>query len=111
MKHLKTYENVRLKLKEGEFAIFHYLETDGFTHNARLTPELRDFINNNVGRVTIASHSATGWVSVEYFDIPLSIQNKFHTDNTILLDKDKLVDIAIDKDEVEAKIASKKYNI
>jgi len=73
---------------------------------------LKDFINNNIGQIIIASKDPNDWVSVRYEDIPDSIQHKFHSgDSSILLHKKNLVATSETDEDLKIKKNAHKYNL
>lgn len=110
MKYIKTFENVNLNYKVGDYAIFNYDNVD-YAHNVRMTDDLRTFLNNNAGEIITISIPELPWIEVRYDDIPDNIQYKFHSNNTILLWKDMIVATSSDSEDLEAYKQTKKYNL
>ena len=110
MKYIKTFESMNI-MNEGDYALFYYDEIAQFAYSVRFSQELKELINNNIGKIKHISNSTYNWISVEYDNIPSNLQYNFHHDGTILLDKDNVVEYAKTKEELEIKLSINKYNL
>jgi len=111
MKYIKEYETIENQLNDGDYVICYYDKLARYAYHAELTDELKEFINNNVGRINIVSRVQYTWIDVSYENIPYNLMNKFSDINSILLTKDAVVDTSPDKEELEVKLSANKYNL
>lgn len=119
MKYLKKFESILYNesdyseddIQKGDYALFYYDKLAEYAYHARLTPELKTFINDNIGIINIVSAKQNTWIEVIYENIPDNIKFKFDSYGRILLQKDALKYFARTKEELEQKISAKKFNL
>jgi hypothetical protein len=111
MKYIKKFESILNKIEKGDYALFHYDKLAEYSYNTKLTPELKSFINDNIGIVDIVSVEGNNWIYVIYDNVPYNLLHKFNNGSGILLDKDALVDFSKSKEDLEDKISAKKFNL
>jgi len=119
MKYIKTFESILNKeieyseddITDGDYALFHYDKLAEYAYHVKLTPELKAFINDNIGIINVISDKHYDWIDVIYENIPDDIKYKFSSNGSIMLQKDAIVDFAKTKEELKIKLVSKKYNL
>lgn len=77
----------------------------------------KDFLANNIGQI-VGIKKYAAFTDIDYFvrytNIPKKFQSYFITNKDIyrkLMSRNEILDISKTKDELEAKIAVKKYNL
>lgn len=119
MKHIKTFESILNKedkyskddITDGDYALFYYDKFAEYAYHYRLTPELKAFINDNIGIIHTISDKHNTWIDVIYENIPDTIKYKFSSYNSIMLQKDAIVAFSKNIEDLETKLAAKKYNL
>jgi hypothetical protein len=118
MKHLKSYENTKnistTQFNVGDYVLCQIHNIDSRPNSNRAKENLKDFLENNIGR--IIHISTNNYVKVKYQNIYLQffIQQFFENDSIIIYPYDiikaspNIVDIL---KEIEIRQNSKKYNI
>lgn len=111
MKYIKLYENLEEKPKIDDYIL---------VNTSYINIQYQAFLNNTIGKITnlhpTLGKSPGGFVSVEYKNIPSKdILYIFKTDNleinnTVIPVKD-IIYFSKNKKDVEAILASKKYNL
>lgn len=116
MRYIKTYEYYNMKYHipyfENDYALFKYTTELETYQNQKLTPELKEFINSNIGFIQYISIApGTNWISVIYDNIPDNLKEFFYYNNSILLNKDNIFLSSRTKEDLEIKMKADKYNI
>jgi len=99
MKYIKKFEASVDEIKIGEYVL---LNTNSHFHT-----EYHDFINNNVGEVL---GKDVYNIYVKYRNIPKNIEGNFDK-NRIYANVKYIDKHSFDRNELEALVASKKYNL
>lgn len=97
MKYIKNFERMKIVPQIDDYVIM-------ITRNEILD----DFISSNVGQITSFDGQST--IRVKYEDIPIDLSSSF-TDNTRKFLIELIKDISKNKEDLEMKISSQKYNL
>jgi len=110
MKYIKKFENHIDIPKIGDYVLIHT------NSNIR---SVSNFVNNTIGKIIDISSKYTdmfnrenpGVVRVEYDDPPRDIQSWFSDKNKRTFTLEQIVEYGKTKEELEEKLAVKKYNL
>jgi len=104
MKYIKTYEDQK-KLKIGDYVICH--TTSKYVWNS---DETINFINANVGRYIKYSRTYDLKYGVKYENMPSFLENNLDLD-LLWFDRYEIFEYSDNKEELEIKLQTKKYNL
>ena len=104
MKYIKTFENI------NEIEIGDYVKINIFLYIPPSLKKYYHFINNNI---SIVNSIDDDLIECKYSNIPIDIKFCFiHSNNdAVRIHRDFIVDFAKTKQELEAKLLAKKYNL
>lgn len=117
MKHLKYFENINTNnIEIGDFVLFNYPDHVTQTYICLLDHNIRNFINNNIA-VIVEILDDNIWIEVNYEDVtedPIMQSPQYSykfNNNKIILQKKYIEYKSKNKEDVEAYLNSKKYNL
>ena len=105
MKYIKKFENVNVP-QIGDYAI---------VDNTSVNKNLNDFLSNNIAEIVDKYEIETYWGKINYYkfkyeNIPFGLSESFSND-TIGFTELTIGYFSKNKEDVEARIQSKKYNL
>jgi len=115
MRHLKTYENMSDNLHIGDYVLVHYDESIEF---GRGNDEIIiDYLNSNIAQILSFDRPDDNYITVNYETKPSkrilmffepSVNKKLYKK---VINKNYIIAVGKDKEELEAKLTAKKYNL
>ena len=114
MKHLKAYESMYDNLHIGDYILVHYDENIQFGGHDDI---IIDYLNNNIAQILAFDRSDGNYISVNYETKPdkrilvffePSVNKKLYKK---IVNKNYIIAVGKDKEELEAKLTAKKYNL
>ena len=127
MKYIKQYETLNNEPKVGDYVLCYYPDHVNQTYIEFIDDELREFLNNNVGVIIpeyinnvgricpdyLTPRERTQWVYVKYENIPKDLNkiNLMALSPMIILSKSFIIAHSPNKEDIEAILASNKFNL
>jgi len=102
MKYLKTYEAIKDKPQIGDYAL---CKPESGIIVYDIINKLHNFIDNNIGK-----NYKNTFYNIRYNNIPEELKNFFY-ENTKYFHENDILQFSSNKEELEAYIQSKKYNL
>ena len=96
MKYIKKFENYDNNIEVGDYVISYY----GGDYNDE-NDKLAKFVNSNIGKV----------ISIHFSSCSIMYENSFDNRNTFKLSDEFIVFHSKNKEDAEAYLATKKYNL
>ena len=112
MKYIKTFENIKKSDKNRPHANDYVCVDDEFFNNDKCVGhiEYRNFINDNVGKITTIDTHEEYPIYIKYKNIPKELDSYFE-DDEITVKFSNILFYHKNKKDVEIYIASNKYNL
>lgn len=109
MKYIKTYEKkIELRgLRKGDYVFCQSMYDKG-----QFLDELKQFIDSNIGQYVEYDRSADFKYGVFYENAPKKLNMIFfNNENTIWFTREEILEYSPNKENLEIKIHTKKYNL
>jgi hypothetical protein len=104
MKYIKQFEE-KTKLKIGDYVLCH--TNYQYVYDS---DKIIDFLNSNVGRYVKYAKDYDLKYGVKYENIPFFLDKNL-VNSLLWFDRYDIIDYSDNKEELELKLASKKYNL
>lgn len=108
MKYIKTYENLEIEPKVGDYVI-----CDDSSAKDHII--LRDFINNNIGRLNHIDKEDPMPYDIEYKNIPYELSSFYFgfngRKNNRIMNRTEIIYFSKSKEDVEQYLQNKKFNL
>lgn len=109
---IKTFEEFekfekKPKLKKGDYVICHTM----YNTSSLTKDEINSFLDNNMGQYVKYDSSADFRYGVKYENVPHKLESLFKDEGLYWLSKDEIFDWSKNRQELELKLITKKYNI
>jgi len=98
MKYIKKFENI---ISVGYYVLLYKNFDD----------EYNNFISNNIGIVVDLYNIINGEVGIKYDNVPSSLVDYFRSDGYRIFYSYQIEHISCDRDDLDAILQSKKYNL
>ena len=100
MKHLKSYENNNTIPKKGNYVL---MSTD------HLDVDVKNFINNNIGKIVNNIMSKNSSVMIKYENVPENIEEYFIPYRTF--SQHQILYFSPNKEDVKRQLTANKFNL
>lgn len=115
MKHLKTYESIDNKLNIGDYVVVHYEKTTDFGGGKTTDAIIIDYLNNNIAQISSFDRADKNYIVVNYETKPdKSILIYFEHINNFykkIINKNFIIAVGKDKEELESVLVGRNYNL
>ena len=112
MKHIKTYENITVLPKLGDYVIC-YEKVDHDLH-----VKFAKFLSKNIGRIVSTNVTSVNGVNynylIQYNKIPEILNtyfDEYDKPNSRPMNIDEIIEFSENKEDLKAYMAAKKYNL